>query len=144
MTTTARQDLRAYCYALLVAFQAADPSRVAEVYKRRPSHFARPMPVAYVDLLGESATHAGSLRTRTLTPTFVFVDDPDLEVDALDTLVDAFADYLTANPHIVPNTVWEDWTVTDESEEFQSEQGVRTFPSVRFAVGDFTVQEGRT
>lgn len=144
MTTTARQDLRAYTYALLVAFRAADTGRVAEVFKSRPSHFNRPMPVAYVDLLGETATHSGSLRTRTLTPTFVLVGDPDLEVDEFDRLVDAFADYLTANPHIVPNTVWEDWTVTDESEEVQSEQGVRTFPSVRFAVGDFTVQEGRT
>jgi hypothetical protein len=144
VTTTARRDLRTYSYALLQAFMAADTGRVAEVFKSRPPHFNRPMPVAWVDILSEAATHAGSLRTRTLSPSFVFVGDPDLGVDEFDALVDTFADFLTAHPQIVPNTVWEDWTITDESEEIQSEQGIRTFPVVRFAVSDFTVQEGRT
>lgn len=143
MTTTARRDLRSYTYALLQAFQAADTGRVAEVYKARPSHFTRPMPVAYVDILAETASHDSGMRLRVFSPSIVFVGDPDLGVDEFDELVDEFADYLTANPHIVPNTVWDQWTVTEEGEELQSEQGPRTLPAVRFTLGNVSVREGR-
>jgi hypothetical protein len=144
MTTTARRDLRSYGYALLVAFQAADSGRVSEVFKARPSHFNRPMPVGYMDILAETATHTSGTRERVMSPSFVFVFDPDLEVDAIDAVVDEFSDYLTANPHIVPNTVWDQWSVSEESEEVESERGsTRIFPAVRFTLGNVSTREGR-
>lgn len=144
MTTTARRDLRSYLYALLQAFQAADVGRVAEVAKARPPHFNRPMPFAYADILAETASHDSGMRLRLFSPSIVFVNDPDLGVDEFDELVDEFADYLTANPHIVPNTVWDQWTVTEEGEEVESPTGVRVFPTVRFTLGNVSVREGRT
>jgi hypothetical protein len=143
MVTTARRDLRSYAFALLTSYRAADTSRVQEVFARRPSHFNRPMPFGYVDILSETATHSAGIRTRTLSPSFVFVFDPDLETDDLDVVVDTFSDHLTDSPHIVPNTVWSTWVMTEESEEVESPTGVKTFPAVRFSVPDHSVSEGR-
>jgi hypothetical protein len=142
MPTTARQDLRTYGLALLEAFRVADIGRVAEVFAQRPSHFNRPMPVAYMDILAETATHTSGTRERVFSPSFVFVFDPDLQVQ--DELVDEFADFLTANPHIVPNTAWDQWSVSEEGEEVSSETGsIRIFPAIRFTVGNVSVREGR-
>lgn len=145
MTTTARRDLRSYGYSLLQAFQAADTGRVAEVFARRPSHFNRPMPVGYMDILVETATHTSGTRERVFSPSFVFVFDPNLSTDAIDEMVDEFGDYLTDNPHIVPNTVWDQWSVNEEGEEVESETAsVRIFPAVRFTLGNVSVREGRS
>ena len=139
MTTTARRDLRSDGYALLAAFPG-----VQETSPRRPSHFSRPMPFAYMDILAESATHTAGTRERVFSPSFVFVFDPDLETDTIDEVVDEFADYLTAHPHIVANTIWDAWTVTEEAEEVQSDNGsIRTFPAVRFTLGNVSIREGR-
>jgi hypothetical protein len=144
MTTTARRDLRTYGYSLLQSFQTADTGRVSEVFARRPSHFNRPMPVGYMDILAESATHTAGTRERVFSPSFVFVFDPNLETDDIDRVVDEFGDFLTANPHIVPNTVWDQWSVTEESEEVESETGsIRIFPAVRFTLNNVSVREGR-
>lgn len=143
MTTTARRDLRSDGFALLTAFRAADTGRVAEVFARRPSHFNRPMPVAYMDILSEAATHTAGTRERVFSPSFVFVFDPDLGTDDIDRIVDEFGDYLTDHSHIVANTIWDAWAVTEEGEEVETPNGVRVFPSVRFTVNNVSIREGR-
>jgi hypothetical protein len=144
MTTTARRDLRFYGFALLTAFRAADTGRIAEVFARRPPHFNRPMPVGYMDILVETATHTSGTRERVFSPSFVFVFDPDLETDLIDQVVDEFGDYLTDNPHIVPNTVWDQWSVSEEGEEVSTApDSNRIFPAVRFTLGNVSVREGR-
>ena len=142
-TTTERQDLRAYGYALLESFRLADPTRIAQVFPKRPSHLNLPKPVAFMDILAESATHSNGIRYRRMSPSFVFVFDPTLEVDAIDEVVDAFADFLSANPNVVPNTIWDEWTVTEESEEVESAEAVRILPSVRFTLPNFETGRGR-
>ena len=139
-----RVTLRSYGYQLLEDFRLADTSRIAQVFPKRPSHFAMPKPLAFMDILIESATHDSGIRTRTMSPSFVFVFDPTLEVDTSDAVVDAFADFLTLHPHIVPNTIWDRWEVTEDSEEVESEQGPRTFPAVRFTLPNWSIAEGRS
>jgi hypothetical protein len=141
---TARVDLRSYGYALLQTFQAANPALIAAVHPKRPSHFNNPKPLGFMDILIESATHTQGTRERVMSPSFVFVFDPTLSVDTSDEVVDTFADFLTDNPHIVPNTIWDRWEVTEDSEEVESEQGTRILPSVRFTLPNWSIREGRS
>lgn len=144
MTTTARRDLRTQARALLDGFLTAHPGLMAEAHSHRPSHLSRPMPYAYVDILIETATHTSGTRERVFSPSFVAVFDPDLRVDLIDEFVDEFSDWLTAHPHIVSNTIWDQWSVSEESEDVESPNGSsRIFPAVRFTLGNVSIREGR-
>lgn len=147
MTTTFRADIRAGMYDALLAFRTAQPSRLSEVYRMRPAHVNVPMPLAWVDILAEEATHTAGTRQRVLSASVVFMGEPieNLEqVTAWDELVDLAADHFTGYPQFSPNTIWDRWTVTDESEEVESAGQFRVFPIVRFTFQNVSAREGRS
>lgn len=146
MATTFRVDTRAGIVTAVDAFIATNSTMLAVVHTSRPTRFSGDMPFAYVDLLGEEITHDSGTRTRTLQPSVVVVSRPlenAQQTAAWDLLVDALVDHFTDYAHISPNTIWDAMTVTDESEEIESEQGVRTFPAVRFRFNNVSAMEGR-
>lgn len=146
MPTTFRADTRAGLVTATQAFITANPTMLYVVHTSRPSSFAGDMPFAYVDLLGEDIRHTSGTRIRTMQPSVVVVSRPSenaQQTAAWDLLVDALVDHFTDYAHISPNTIWDEMTVTDEGEEVQSEQGVRTFPAVRFRFGNVSAMEGR-
>lgn len=147
MATTFRADTRAGLYTALVAFRTAQPSRLSEVYRVRPAHYNVPMPLAWVDLLSESASHTSGTRERVLSPSVVFMGEPienDEQVTAWDALVDLAADHFTDYAHISANTIWDRWVITDETEEVESAGQVRLFPIVRFTFQNVSIREGRS
>ena len=130
---------------MLEAFRVADTGRLQEVHDRRPSHYSRPMPFAYLDILSEAARHSAGIRYRTMTPSVVFVFQPDIQVEVIDAMVDDFADHLSSYAHVVPNTVWDTWTATEEGEDIESNEGsIRTLPTVRFTLGNYESGKGRS
>ena len=146
MPTTFRADTRAGLVTAVQAFITAQPTMLHVVYTSRPSTFSGDTPFAYVDLLGETIAHDSGTRTRTMQPSVVVVGRPTENAQQTadwDLLVDALVDHFTDYAHISPNTIWDAMTVTDDSEEVQSEQGVRTFPAVRFQFGNVSAMEGR-
>jgi hypothetical protein len=147
MPTTFRADIRSGMYAALTAFQTAYPERLQEAFRVRPTHVNRPMPIAWVDILAESATHTAGTRERVLSPSIVFMGDPlenDAQADFWDATVDLLADHFTAYAQFAPVTIWSAWTVTDESEEVETApDSVRTFPAVRFTFSNVSIREGR-
>lgn len=147
MATTFRTDIRAGMLAVVQSFATANPTMLAKVHKVRPTTFAGDIPFAYIDLTRETASHTAGTRERVLSPSVVVVAAPldnDTQVAAWDTLVDALADHFTDNPQFTANTIWDVWTVTDESEEIESREGTRTFPAVRFTFGNVSIREGRS
>ena len=147
MPTTFRTDIRAGLVTAVQAFIAANPTLLLAVHKARPTSFSGDMPFAYVDLLAESATHTAGTRERVLSPSVVVVARPldnDTQVDGWDVLVDKLADHFTDYAQIAPNTIWDAWSVTDESEEISTApDSVRVFPAVRFTFTNVSIREGR-
>ena len=147
MADTFRADIRAGLVTATQAFVTAQPTLLNKCYPARPTSFNVPMPFAYVDLLGETATHDSGLRQRTLAPSVVFVGRPfdnEEQVAAWDILVDLLADHFTDYAHIVANTIWDRWNITDGSEDIQTNDGVRVFPSVRFTFDNVSSTRGRS
>lgn len=143
MATTFRADVVAGLLALLDGFKSSS-GLIGYTFTVRPTHFARDGRVAYIGPRPESATHSEGVRTRTLSGLSVtFVDSlgDTAETEAgFDALVDAFADYLTARPHIIPGTIWNTWTVTDGQEVLGDEA---ILPNVTFTLPDLSISEGR-
>lgn len=105
--TTFRSDVRDGIYGLLTGFQAANPTLIHHVYRRRPGSFPDRYS-GYVGSMPETVAHTGgSLSQRTMTPNVVLVmklTEPSHEQsDAMDDLVDAFITYANARPHAVSN-----------------------------------------
>jgi hypothetical protein len=142
--TTFRQDIAAGLVTLLDGFKTANPTLLGYTFLVRPTHFNRDLPTGYVGARPESATHSQGIRTRTMSGlSITFVDDPGDSMEnaaRMDILVDAFADYLTARPHVIPGTVWNTWTVLDGYEVI----GETTYlPNVTFTLPDLSIAEGR-
>lgn len=141
--TTVRQDLAAGLLAIIDSFIAANPTLLRRSYPVQPPGFVE-FPSAYVGPRTENATHSAGTRTRTLSPSIVLVDrigDNTETMGRMDILVDAFADHLTAHPHVVANTIWEDWTVVDE--QIDIGDGSALLAST-FTLSDLSAKEGRT
>jgi len=147
MATTFRADIRAGMVTAVEAFITAQPTLLLAVHKSRPTRFTGDIPFAYVDLLTETARHDSGLRDRVLSPSIVVVSRPldnDAQVDAWDVLVDLLADHFTSYSQFAAVTIWDRWTITDESEEIQSSDGsTRTYPAVRFTFANVSISEGR-
>ncbi len=147
MATTFRTDIRAGMVTVVQAFITAHPTLLAAVHTSRPTRFSGAMPFAYIDLLTETASHTAGTRERVLAPSVVVVGRPldnETATAAWDILVDLLADHFTDNPQFTANTIWDTWTLTEESEEIQSGDGVRTVPAVRFTFNTVSIREGRT
>ena len=147
MVTTFRTDLRAGIVAATTAFVTANPNLLNKCYTTRPTSWNVPMPFAYVDLLAETATHTAGTRERVMAPSVVVVARPlenDQQVAAWDILVDLLADHFTGYPQFTSTTIWDRWTLTEEGEEIQTNDGVRVFPTVRFTFENVSIREGRS
>lgn len=117
-TTTARRDIRAGLLLLGEDFKSANPTLLYRTYSRRPRGFTGDLPALYVGALNETVTHSSGLRGRTFDPQIGLVCHPtgsDAEVaDEVDTLVDAFMDYVTLHPRAAgSNTLVEITSVRD-------------------------------
>lgn len=144
MTTTFRSDIVAGMLTMVQAFITANPTQLKTVVRVRPMSLTGEFPRAYLDLRTESITHANGIRTRTMSPSVVVVDQltsNDETLDRLDDLVDLLVDWFTGYPHIVTGTVWDAMTVSDESEELA--EGKPT-AAVRFTFRNIELIEGRT
>jgi hypothetical protein len=148
MPTTFRTDTRAGIVTAATAFSAANPTMLRAVHAAKPTRYSGDIPFGYVELLTESIAHSSGLRMRTLSPSFVVVGRPlenDQSTGEFDALVDALVDHFTTYAHISPNTVWDEMTVSDESEEIQTaDQSERIYPAVRFTFGNVLAREGRS
>lgn len=147
MATTFRADTRAGIVTAGEAFQTANPTMLLAVHSAKPTRYTGDMPFGYVELLGESIRHTSGTRIRTISPSFVVVGRPlenQQSADEWDLLVDALVDHFTDYAHMAPSTIWDEMTVTDESEEVQTApDSVRVFPVVRFTFGNVSAMEGR-
>lgn len=102
MATSARQDIRAGLYNLLVDYQGAHPNDLRVVAKHRPPSFTE-TPIAYVGHFPELVTHDSGTRTRRIAPTVVLVSAfTEAVEDNTDDLVDALHDHFSANPRRDP------------------------------------------
>lgn len=149
MPTTFRQSKRAGYQTLLEAFMADFNStalgkeKLIGTFRARPPSFNPPL--AYVGTFREPAiSHVMGLRTRQTRDELVLVQglyDNFETVDRQDKLVDAFLDWLTANPHAAgANTVTQ--AVSTEDVELQ----LKTDAPVYFAtvvVVESDIAEGR-
>ncbi len=109
----------------------------------RPPSLDVDLQTAFIETRPEVVAHANGIRTRTMNPSVTFVDrltDNVETMDRMDVLVDAALDYFTANPHITPNTVWDQVTMTDLRED----AGNAIFQGVTFTFGNISIIEGRT
>lgn len=143
MPSTFRADIAGGLVTILTAYQAANPTLLRSVHSARPSRYTGDMPFAYVETRNETVAHDAGLRTRTMTPTVVVVDeltDNGETMGRFDVLVDSLLDWFTDNPHITPNTIWDQLSITDDYEEV----GDRLFAAARFSFGNVTAREGRT
>jgi len=146
MTTpsTFRNDIAAGLLTILQGFAAANPTLVRSTWRTQPPSFNVDLPAAFVGVRPETAMHANGIRTRTMSPSVIFIDrltDNNETMTRMDVLVDAAMDYFTANPHITPNTVWDTFTTTDGM--FEDLSGMKT-QGVTFTFGNISIIEGRT
>jgi hypothetical protein len=147
MPTTFRKDVRAGMVAAVQAFVTANPTLLARVVPARPTSFTLDFPVAWIDLLSETATHTAGTRERVMAPSVVVMNRPldnDQQVAAWDVLVDALADHFTSYPQFTPSSIWDRWTLTEDGEEIQTGDSVRVFPTVRFTFDNVSLREGRS
>lgn len=144
MATTFRYDVSQAALALMESFKTANPTLLGYAFLVRPTHFNRDLPTGYLGGRPETARHSEGVRTRTLNGlSFTFVDDPGDSMEnaaRMDQLVDAFADHLTAAPHIMPGTIWNTWTVLDG---FELIGETTVLPNVTFTIPDLSIAEGR-
>ena len=144
MPTTFRQDIVAGLVTILDGFKTANPTLLRHTFSARPPGFNTDLPCAFVGPRPETATHSQGIRTRTLSGLSVsFVDrltDNAETMTRMDVLVDAFADYLTARPHVIPGTIWNTWTVIDEQLDIGDGRALQV---VTFTLPDLSISEGR-
>lgn len=104
MAWTFRNDVVAQLWAMLQAFQTANPAMFHNVYRSRPKSFAD-RPFAFVGSRNEALAHTTGIHRRTVAPTIVVVYRPqDLSeemADVRDDVVDAFLEYSSDRPHQV-------------------------------------------
>jgi hypothetical protein len=149
MTTTARQDVRAGLYALLVAFQAANPTLLFSVFRARPGAPGVELPGAFVGNLNEQFTHTAGTRQRNFSPEIVIFDSfaPSNEEQAarIDLVQDALMDYLTANPNAVAHSILalNNGTSTDGEFDIVGGQVTTHYRAVAIGLGQITIMEGR-
>ena len=144
MTTTFRSDIAGGLHTILTGFAAANPTLLRRAFRARPASWTTDTPCAWVETRNETVTHDSGLRMRAMTPSVVVVDrltDNIETMDRMDDLVDALLDYLTANPHIASNTVWDQLTITDETDQLPDGSWIT---AVRFSFGNVNVREGRS
>jgi hypothetical protein len=138
MPSTFRAGITAGLKTILDDFKAAHGDLLVATFRTRPESFDKDTPFAFVERWAESIHHDPGIRFRTATPAIIYVDRLTLNDETVarrDTLVDLMVDHITAYPHIMPVTSWEDMTVEDLFED--------GFWATRFTFGDITVQEGR-
>lgn len=143
MPTTARYDTITGLVAILDAFKAANPTLLSRTFRGRPPSLNTDMPCAYPTLPDEEVSHRAGVRIRVMAFAIEYVDrltDNDETTERFDRAVDALLDHLTANPHIVANTVWSRVSISNDYVE--TEDG-KVFARAVFTVPDHTVQEGR-
>ena len=150
MTTTARQDVRAGLYALLVAFQAANPTLLFSVFRSRPGAPGVELPGAFVGNLNEpSIIHTSGTRQRNFAPEIVVFDSfaPSNEEQAarLDIVIDALLDYLTANPGAIAHSILalNQASITDGEFDIAGGQVTTHYRAVAIGLGQITIMEGR-
>jgi hypothetical protein len=143
MATTFRSDIAGGLHTILLAFVAANPTLLRRAFRARPASWTTDLPAAWVEVRNEAITHDAGVRTRTMQPTVLVVDrltDNTETMDRMDDLVDALLDHFTANPHITPNTVWDQLAISDETEQLTDGSWVS---AVRFTFGNVSAREGR-
>lgn len=95
MATTFRTDVVTGIYTNLVAFQAANPTRIYAVHKVQPGDMAG-TPLIYIGDRDERIDHSAGVRTRRMTPTVVLAGsyaDRDTNATTTDATVDLLVDY---------------------------------------------------
>ena len=140
MPSTFRSDVRTQLHAYNTAFKAANPTMVLAVFKARPGSLTPPC--LYIAGLSEPRiVHDSGLRQRTMAPQVALVQrlvDAEETGDLMDDLVDAYLDYLTANPHLTAYTVIAPVSTADIELDFRGTIYSATLVTIRA-----DIQEGR-
>jgi len=147
MATTFRQDVTAGLVTILDAFIAANPTILRRSERAQPPSVMGDLPLAFVDGRPERIRHDSGTRERVMSPSIVVVSSIGDNVETVvrhDVLVDLLVDHFTANPHVMPVTIWDEMTVDDEDYPVLSESGkVDHFYATRFTFVNLSIMEGR-
>jgi len=143
MATTFREDIVDGIMTVLNTYIAANPGRLVRAYRSKPLNVAAgDLPSVYVDVRNEDIRHSEGTRTRVMSPAFVVVDraTDNIETgDRMDPLIDDLVDAFTAQPQLMPGTIWDRMTIRDVPIEI----GEYEYAGVRFIIPDVTIREGR-
>jgi hypothetical protein len=143
--TTFRKDVTDRLVQLGNDFKSANPTLLLRVYHRRPIGLTGDLPALFIGTHNETIRHTSGLRQRTMEPQLVLLGTPtgsEQEVaDEMDTLVDAFLDYLTEHPHAISSN-----TVTSPTQVRDTELDIdgTVYPTAVITLGETIVLEGRT
>lgn len=102
--TTFRQDVNTGVgTTILQAFATANPTLLRKVLTERPQTLSGELPLAWIDQMDESITHANGVRQRQMDGLVVNIADiapaPEEFSDRANFVVDALLDWMTANYH---------------------------------------------
>ena len=144
----ARVDLITALLSMLDAFIAANPTLLRRRFAVRPPSLVTDLPCAYIDLRPEDVHWSNSVRDRVLRPSIVFVDqitDNAEVMQRMDTLVDAFTDFLDGYAHLFVgtgiNNVWSNGSWNDESVDISVNVPAE---AVRWSFADVLSKQGRS
>ncbi len=126
---------------MMLAFIAANPTRLRQHHDEKPAGFAGNTPCSYLSPRPEIISHDSGTRERVMSPSVTVVKDGRQTVASFDSLVDLLVDHFTTYPHIVTGTIWDRMTVEDDREEIGDGSSL---PSVRFTFTNLSIREGRS
>lgn len=119
MSWTFRNDLVAQLWAMLQAFQVANPTLLHAVFRSRPKSLAD-RPLGFVGSRNEALVHTQGIHRRTVSPSIVLVyasrDYSDEVADVQDDVVDAFLEYASSRPHQISGTTLVEPRTTEDVE----------------------------
>lgn len=114
-----RNDIVAGLYSQLQAFQVANPTLLANVFRSQPKTFSD-RPLAFVASRNEALQHSVGLHRRTVTPSVVIVyqsrDYSDEMADIQDDIVDLYLEYSSGRPHAISSSTLVEPRTTEDVE----------------------------
>ena len=137
-----RVDIVAGATTMMAAFIAANPTIIKRHFRSRPPTTNTDIPYTFLDLRPEGIHYVSGLQERVMSPSIVAVfdlADNQQTTDEQDAAVDLLVDHFATYPHLIPGTVWDDMTITDEAVA-----GDTSVAAVRFGFGNISFRQGRT
>lgn len=145
LATSFRQMYMSGLMTLLTNFRAANPWAVKGLASARPANLGKlDLPGIYIDGTDETIVHANGVRTRTMTGASIMLvvpipDNAEAE-NALDVIVDALQDALTAGYHAIDGSSIMGQT---SATEVPLDEGGVPYLGVLFTLGATSKAEGR-